>query len=44
MKSKLQSKYTKLKFETPAMQTLSELVYQKDAKMGEHENGTFTKP
>ena len=28
MKSKLLSKYTELKFERPAMQTLSELVYQ----------------
>ena len=37
-------KQTEHKFERPEMQTLSELEYKKDAKMGEHENGTFTKP
>ena len=44
MKSRLLSlcKYAKLKFERPAMQTWSELVYQQDARMGEKEHGTLT--
>mgnify|MGYP001792800931 FL=1 len=42
MKSKLLRKYTELKFERPAMQTLSEIVYQQDAKMGETKHATLT--